>query len=166
MRVDSIVVVAPVGQLADHDSSVGLFRDADVARFIVRTKASAMPLDCGLSIGGCARPEVDLAYEAAGLSGGVAATAFRKPLDGGNQVTRPQAVLDVGGHENAPIFGKYSGSGVNEAHCLATVAVEGEKAARTCRRCRSRSRSHRNTSACCGYQPRRAHRSDDRLPCR
>jgi len=51
MRVDSIVVVAPVGQLADHGSSVGLFHDADVTRFIVRTKASAMPLDCGLSIG-------------------------------------------------------------------------------------------------------------------
>lgn len=77
--------------------------------------------------GGCARPEVDLAGEAAGLSGGVAATVIRQPLDGrGQPVHTAEAVLDGGGHEVAHILGRYAGSGGNKAHRLAIAAVQRE----------------------------------------
>ena len=50
MRVDGVVVVDPDGQLVDHGSDVGRFGEAGVVAFMVRTNASIMPLDCGLSM--------------------------------------------------------------------------------------------------------------------
>jgi len=77
--------------------------------------------------GCCAGPEVDLAGEAAGLPGGVAAAVIRQPFDGGRQpVHAAEAVLDGGGHQIAHILGGYASSGGNEAHGLAIAAVERE----------------------------------------
>ena len=73
MRVDGVVVVEPVGQLVDHGSGVGLFGDADVASLHGAHERLGHAVGLRAFDGGCARPEVDLAGEAAGFSGGVAA---------------------------------------------------------------------------------------------
>src|SRR5690606_31221467 len=127
MRMDGVVVVEPAGQLVDHGSGVGLFGDADIVSLHGAHEGLGHAVGLWAFDGGCARPEVDLAGEAAGLSGGVAATVVGQPLDGrGQPVHTAEAVLDGGGHEVAHILGRYAGSGGNKAHRLAIAAVQRE----------------------------------------
>lgn len=127
MRVDGIVVVEPAGQLVEDCSGVGLFGDADVVALHGAHERLGHAVGLRAFDGCCARPEVDLAGEAAGLLGGVAAAVIRQPFDGGRQpVHTAEAMLHGGGHQIAHVLGGYASSGGNEAHRLAITAVEGE----------------------------------------
>lgn len=120
-------MVEPAGQLVDHDSGVGLFGDADLIALHGAHERFGHAVGLRAFDGGCARPEVDIAGEATGLSDTVAATVIRQPLDGRRQpVHAGEAVLDGGGHEVAHVLGGYAGSGGNEAHRRAIATVEGE----------------------------------------
>jgi hypothetical protein len=51
MQVNRVVVLEPGRQLSYHRRCVRQLRHASISRFIVRTNASAIPFDWGLSTG-------------------------------------------------------------------------------------------------------------------
>lgn len=125
--MDGVVVVEPTGQLVDHGSGVGLFRDADVVSLHGSHERFGHAVGLRAFDRCCPGPEVHLAGEAAGLSGCIAAAIIGQPFDGGRQsVHTAEAMLDGGGHQVAHVLGGYAGSGGNDAHRLAIAAVEGE----------------------------------------
>ncbi len=108
MRVDGVVVVEPAWQLADHGSGVGLFGDANVVPLHGAHERFGHAVGLRAFDGCCAGPEVDLACEAAGLSGGVAATVIRQPLDDCRQLVHAaEALLEDGDHEIAHVLSGY-----------------------------------------------------------
>ena len=120
----------------------------NIVRFRVRTNASAMPFDCGLSSGvvqGTARRP----WRSGGSPGrgrscrGRLATRSRRQA-----VDRSEPVLNGGHHEVAHVLARDAAGGCHEAHGLPVAAVEGEGHAHALAG-RSRSPGRPSTSGCC-----------------